>query len=109
MLTHTMHSPAPAAPPHGAAARGSRRLKIFQPAALACASGGEAVRIHLLDLSRTGALAHAAAPPLETARVTILCGAMEVGATVVWTRGRRFGLRFSAPVCETLVEALAAG
>lgn len=107
MLNCNLHSPGPAVSPRGAAARDSRRLKVFQPAALASASGGDPLRIHLLDLSSTGALAHADAPPPTTACVTITCGAMEVGATVVWTSGRRFGLRFAAPVCDRLIETLA--
>jgi hypothetical protein len=84
--------------------RASRRLKIFLPATLR--HGAEEARIHLLDISRTGALAHADNPPKARDRVRIQCDALYITGTVAWVAGKRFGVMFSAPLAEAMIRAI---
>ena len=72
------------------------RRKLFQPAQLDVAGGSK--RIHLLDLSETGALASGTEPPLAGGLVSLVCGDLRRSARVVWVRGRRFGLAFVMPL-----------
>lgn len=79
--------------------RGKPRCKLFQPTELRDASGASR-RAHLLDVSATGALAHIADPPETGSSVQLALGeAMRVGR-VIWTEGRRFGVRFRAPLTD---------
>ena len=77
--------------------RCSKRLKVFQPARLA---GPDAeARIHLLDVSATGALAHAAeTAPAAGAALYLECSGIRAAVTVRWSRGQRFGLHFDVPL-----------
>lgn len=88
--------------------RAKPRLKAFQPTELRRADGA-VVKVHLLDLSCTGALVHAAEPPArgETAYL-LLNGAFRAGE-VAWSEERRFGLHFGVPLTDAqLGELLAA-
>jgi hypothetical protein len=85
--------------------RASRRLKIFQPAALLGPDGRS--RIHLLDVSRTGVLAHADLPPGPGARVELECAGLVLPARVRWRDGRRFGLEFDSPLGGDQLEIIA--
>lgn len=82
-----------------------KRVKTFQPATLV--ADGEAVRVHLLDLSGTGAQAHATALPPEQALVRIECGGIIRKARVRWRQGNRFGLQFDVPLSPAQLDALA--
>jgi hypothetical protein len=64
-------------------------------------------RIHLLDVSISGALAHAVAPPPPGTRVRIECGELSRGARTCWREASRFGLRFDLPLRTEELEALA--
>ena len=83
--------------------RATPRLKVFEPTAMHD-HGGEAVKVHLLDLSATGALVHAAVAPPSGARVQIDCGGAMRTARVVWANGQRFGVAFTMPMTERQVE-----
>lgn len=85
--------------------RGKPRLKLFQPTEMRD-TGGETRRAHLLDLSATGALVHASDPPAAGGGVQLLLdGAFRAGE-VMWADGRRFGLRFRAPLADAQVDGI---
>ena len=87
------------------ALRASRRLKVFQPATLLGADGQ--MRVHLLDVSRTGVLGHAASPPAPGARVQLDCAGQVSRARVRWIDGPRFGLEFERPLHADRMEHIA--
>ncbi len=87
---------------HGAAAdRVQPRFKLFQPATMVIAN--ELVRVHLLDLSTSGALIHAPVPPAMAAIVRLECAGRMRMARVVWVAGNRFGIAFALPLQEDQV------
>jgi hypothetical protein len=77
-------------------ARAQPRSKLFQPTTMRGPAGE--TRAHLLDLSSTGALVHATAPPMVAARIQLRCGGELRAGRVVWVRGHRFGVVFSVPL-----------
>jgi hypothetical protein len=81
--------------------RVAARHKLFEPVLLR--HGGLSVRAHMLDLSTSGALLHAEKPPLSGGRVTVEGERLFIGAIVVWTRAKRFGLRFDLPIADTII------
>jgi hypothetical protein len=85
--------------------RGSKRVKVFQPACMREAAG--ASRVHLLDVSLSGALLHSAAPPPPGTRVEIDCAGILRAGSVCWRQGTRFGLRFDLPLQPEELEVLA--
>ena len=82
--------------------RASKREKIFEPATLLY--GGDARRAHLLDISMTGALAHADYPPDIGSNVLIRCAQQDLHGSVVWVDGKRFGLSFDPALEAEAVE-----
>ncbi len=60
-----------------------------------------ALPVHLLDLSRGGALADGRCPLATGTRVKLRSGRLEVWAHVAWVRAGRFGLTFEAPIRAT--------
>ena len=88
--------------------RASRRLKVFQPATLDGPTGS--ARIHLLDVSASGARGHMADPPSEGERVVLECEGVSLQAVVRWRDGNRFGLSFDEPLTDVqLVHVARAG
>lgn len=88
--------------------RARPRHKLFQPAELETAAGQQ--RVHLLDLSQTGALVNAAQPPADGSFVTLVCGTLRRSARVSWVKGTRFGVTFVLPLTAAQVaEMLALG
>jgi hypothetical protein len=79
------------------------RLKLFEPTSMAGPAG--TVRAHLLDLSATGALVHAAEPPTAGGTVRLYVGGAARAATVMWVEGRRFGVRFRLALSDAEVAA----
>lgn len=73
------------------ARQGSRTRVLLQASLLA---SGRPTRIHLLDLSSSGALGHAEAPPQPGEIVWVVCKGSEILARTAWVRGNRFGLAF---------------
>lgn len=92
--------------PH-AIARRATRLKLFEPVLLRL--HGLPLRAHLLDLSATGALVHSERPPLTGDHVHIEAAALGLSGRVVWVRARRFGIRFDAPLADTIVRRVVLG
>ena len=77
------------------ARQGERRRVLLQASLLA---SGRPMRVHLLDLSAHGALAHAPEPPEPGEIVWLVCQGCEVLSRTAWVRGNRFGLAFDTPV-----------
>lgn len=71
--------------------QGTRTRVLLQASVLA---GGRPMRIHLLDLSGSGALGHAGDPPQPGEIVWLVCKGTEILARTAWVRGNRFGLAF---------------
>lgn len=89
-----------------AASRARPRFKLFQPTMMVV--GKDLVRVHLLDLSATGALLHHATPPEVGSTMRLECAGNMRLARVVWVSGTRFGIAFTMPLSEGQVtEALA--
>ena len=87
------------------AARSTKRVKLFQPANLVM--GGAERRCHLLDVSLSGALAHAQEPVAKGARVRLECLGVVREASVRWSEGKRFGLLFGRPLADGELDKLA--
>lgn len=78
-----------------AATRAAPRQKVFLPAELV---GPEGVRrVHLLNLSASGALLHGEEIPQMGITVRIRCGNELWSARVVWALGKRFGVVHTLP------------
>ncbi len=89
-----------------AAARNRPRFKLFQPATMVI--DGRLTRVHLLDLSASGALIHHAAPPPAGIVVKLECAGRMRMARIVWSQGTRFGISFALPLSDHQVtDALA--
>ena len=80
-------------------ARQEQRFEVKLPAVLR--SGALVTQVEIRDLSRGGALAEAIFPPARDSRVSLTREKLVVEARVVWTRSRRFGLRFEMPLKAT--------
>lgn len=88
-----------------AASRAAKRVKVFQPATLV--REGVRLRMHLLDISETGALAHSPEPPSARSRVQVECEGVLRTASVRWSEGKRFGLLFDRPLLAADLDKLA--
>lgn len=86
--------------------REGSRNRVLLPAVLL--AGGRPSRIHLLDLSHKGALAHAVEPPQPGDIVWLVCRGSEVLARTAWVRGRRFGLAFDSRLPTAKLKPLLA-
>ncbi|SRR5258706_9049574 len=84
--------------------RSATRLKIFQPAEMEQSAAQD--RVHLLNLSTTGALIYGEAAPPIGATVTLTCGLPLGEARVAWAGGRCFGVAFATPLANEQVDAL---
>jgi hypothetical protein len=84
--------------------RQGRRIKVFLKARML--SEGQALEIHLLDISRLGALAHAPSERTANEIVWVVANGVEVLGRVAWTRGNRFGLNFNAPLPQHHLDRL---
>lgn len=90
----------------GSERRGKPRIKIFQPAEMKTAS--EVTRVHLLNLSATGALVHLRPPPPVGAFVQIDCGTDPRPARVAWCKDSHFGVVFVTPLADEQVSEIIA-
>lgn len=84
--------------------RRERRISVSLRATLIC--GGMTVPVHLLDLSRDGALAHAQLPHDTNAIVWLRSNGLEMPARIAWARGGRLGLSFSRSLSDDQFKAL---
>lgn len=76
----------------------AKRIKLFEPALVRYQHAVE--RIHLLDLSCTGALAHGANPPTVGTIIRIECKTLSIAARTAWVRGPKYGVAFLTPLCS---------
>jgi hypothetical protein len=67
---------------------------------------GAPFRAHLLDISCSGALAHADTPPLPDARLRIDVMGFSLAARVMWVNAKRFGIRFDALLSDDQLDRL---
>ena len=84
--------------------RRATRVKIFQPAEME--GGATRDRVHLLNLSTTGALIYGEEPPAIGATVRLTCGFPLGEARVAWAGGRCFGVAFAKPLPKSQIDAL---
>src|SRR4051812_31766168 len=89
----------------GAHLRVHPRIKIFQPAEMSQGSG-QAERVHLLNISKGGAMVHCAKAPGVGEVVRLVCGAHLGLARVQWSNGRSFGVAFAQPISSEQIERL---
>jgi hypothetical protein len=87
-------------------ARKARRLKTFLPVTVQRV--GTTSRIHILDLSESGARAAADFTPLPGEPMDILWDEATITGRVVWIRSDRFGLRFDQPIPAPLLDKIVA-
>lgn len=80
------------------------RHKVFLPAELRDVHG--ATRVHLLNLSTTGALLHGEATPNPGTMIQLTCGDTTWLARVVWVQQKRFGVVHIAPFGPKAIAAL---
>lgn len=83
------------------------RAKIFQPAELVRGDPhGPSERVHLLNLSTSGALVYGRSAIEAGARVHLTCGFSFGAARVTWSNGQRFGVQFDVPLSELQIAAV---
>ena len=80
------------------------RHKVFLPAEMRDAQGP--ARVHLLNLSATGALLHGDSAPAPGAVVQLTCAETNWLARVVWVQQKRFGVVHVAPFGPKAIAAL---
>jgi len=68
----------------------------------------QTIRAVLLNLSRSGAMMAAVTHPSAGDSVTLICGALEARAKVIWVKGFQFGLVFERKLHQQQVEAIVA-
>lgn len=89
-----------------AASRHAARSKIFQPGEMHGITGTH--RVHLLDLSTTGALVYGKQTP-QVGDVVRLVAVIPLGpARVMWVSGKRFGVAFATSLSSATVEQILA-
>lgn len=84
--------------------RHAPRHKMFEPVALTLR--GAELRAHFLDLSSTGALVHCEVPPNAGSYVIIHALDLETSGRVKWAKGKRFGIQFSQPLTQAMMNVL---
>jgi len=94
-------------PTHAAAYRRSE-LRLPVSALAELVEADNVVRtVRLRDLSRSGAGVESSRDLGPCARLRLRIGHLDVAATLRWSRGTRFGLRFDAPIRATDLLLLA--
>jgi len=89
-------------------AREQSRTRILLSASLLI--GGRPSPVHLLDLSKKGALGHAEEVPGTGQKIWLVCHGAEILARVAWVKGPRFGLAFDTSLTRAKLDhMLAAG
>ena len=101
-MTTSFTSLADPATPDGQ--RIAHRHKVFLPVRMTSASGDS--RVHLINVSLTGALAHQAAPPSRGTPVGIDVEGRTVAGRVVWVDGQRFGIAFAERLTDRTLRQL---
>jgi hypothetical protein len=79
--------------------RSELRMKVLLGAELVTPLGLVPCRVH--DISRGGACLEADAPLAKGAAIRFRRDGIDAAATIAWSRGRRIGIRFDAPIRAT--------
>jgi hypothetical protein len=87
--------------------RVAHRYKVFLPARMITPTGD--MRVHLINLSATGTLAHHESPPVANTVIAIEVGGWTMGGRIIWVDGRRFGIAFSGRLDDRRLESLLNG
>ena len=82
--------------------RAARRASVSLPVLIRASGRQHTARLH--NLSCTGAMVETCAGLARGARLVLSCGTIEADATVVWGAERTFGIRFTAPVRDIVVQ-----
>lgn len=93
MVTETVERRCPVQP------RSEPRMKMILPARLT--ADGREQDCQIRDMSRGGACIDSGEALAPGARILLTCGSMGAEGHVAWTRGRRAGIRFDAPIRAT--------
>jgi hypothetical protein len=86
----------------GAERRAAERSPVSLPVLIHAGGRQHVAKLH--NLSLTGALLETAAELTRGARLVLSCGTIEADATIVWAGRGSFGIRFAAPVRESVLE-----
>lgn len=87
--------------------RTAPRYKLFEPVRLHFR--GAWMRGHVLDLSCTGALAHAERPPEPGDAIRVEGQGFCLDGDVLWARAKRFGIGFTLVLAEATVLHIVEG
>ncbi|MGC6330946.1 PilZ domain-containing protein [Rhizorhabdus sp. FW153] len=85
-------------------ARQDARTRVYLKATLL--ANGRPMPIHILDLSRKGALVHADDPPDPGEIVWVVCKGNELLGRTAWVKGSRFGLAFDSGIPSARLDIL---
>jgi hypothetical protein len=85
----------------------AHRHKVFLPVVLNQA--GSTTRVHLLDISRTGARANVPHLPPVGDRVRIVWNDIIITGRIAWVRDTRIGIRFDLLLSDSQIETIVAG
>ncbi|WP_164857159.1 PilZ domain-containing protein [Sphingomonas crocodyli] len=86
--------------------RQGKRLKVFLAARVLAA--GRTVPVHLLDLSKKGALVHADMPRMPGEMIWVLWNGIDILSRVAWCRGNRFGVAFETSLSDGQIAQMVA-
>jgi PilZ domain len=100
-MQHPFRNAANVAPTHD---RAATRHKIFEPVAVIIDE--LETRAHLLNISTTGALVHSVQPPKPGSAIHLEMNGRRYQASVVWSKGARFGITFGNQLSAPVVEAI---
>lgn len=78
--------------------RKGARSHLMLPVILS--SGGRDYRARLINIAPMGAMLEVSAPLVEGTSLFLRCGSIDAHAVVVWIKGLRIGIKFSAPLSE---------
>jgi len=86
----------------GAERRTAPRTSVSLPVLINASGSQHAAQLR--NISRGGALLEGRIVPDRGTRIVLSCGTIETDAIVVWNDAMAFGLRFNAPVNDTVVD-----
>jgi hypothetical protein len=86
--------------------RAEPRLKVYKLGR--AQAGGMQFKVHLLDVSASGARLHAGRTPDQGMRITLDCSPVSATGTVRWVHASRFGIRFDTPLVPADLSAMLA-
>lgn len=85
----------------------ARRLKAFEPCSIE--QGGSAFRAHVLNISHSGALVHAAGTMATGSKIVLVCGSLKIPGRIAWVDGARAGVAFDYGIPAIQLEQVFTG